>query len=42
MLQIFIALKNPSLLAGFETVNLGSNDKHNNHYITKNDSEALS
>jgi hypothetical protein len=33
--RIFIALKNPSLLAGFEPVNLGSNGKHDNHYTTK-------
>jgi hypothetical protein len=36
MLRIFITLKNPSLSAGFEPVNLESNGKHNNHYTTKN------
>jgi hypothetical protein len=37
VLQIFMTLKNPLLLAGFEPVNLGSNSKHDNHYTTKND-----
>jgi hypothetical protein len=36
VLQIFIILKNPSLLAGFEPTNLGSNGKHVNYYITEN------
>jgi hypothetical protein len=31
VLRIFIALNNPSSLAGFEPVNLGLNGKHNNH-----------
>jgi hypothetical protein len=35
MLQIFIKLKNPSPLAGFEPMNLGSNGKHANHYATE-------
>jgi hypothetical protein len=36
MLWIFITLKNPSLSARFEPTNLGYNDKHCNHYTTKN------
>jgi hypothetical protein len=32
-----IGLKNPSLSAGFENVNLGSNDNHANHYATEDD-----
>jgi hypothetical protein len=35
-LRIFIALKNPRLLAGFEPANTGSNGKHDNHYTTEN------
>jgi hypothetical protein len=35
MLGIFIAFKNPSLLAGFQPVNLASNGKHDNHYTTE-------
>jgi hypothetical protein len=37
VLRIIIAFKNPSLAAGFECVNFGSNDKHTNHYTTEND-----
>jgi hypothetical protein len=37
MLQIFIALTNPSFLAGFEPTNLGSNGKHDNCYTTEKD-----
>jgi hypothetical protein len=37
MLLVFIALKNPSLSAGSEPANLGSNGKHNNHSNTEND-----
>jgi hypothetical protein len=37
MLQIFIALKNSSPLAGFEPMNLGSSGKHDNRYTTKNE-----
>jgi hypothetical protein len=37
VLRIFIALKNPSLSAGFENANLGSNGKHANHYTTEDD-----
>jgi hypothetical protein len=37
MLQIFIALKNPSPLAMFEPVNLALNGKHDNHLTTEND-----
>jgi hypothetical protein len=33
----FIALKNPSLSAGFETANMGSSGKQYNHYTTEND-----
>jgi hypothetical protein len=36
-LRIVIAFKNPSLSPGFEPANLGSNCKHANHYITKDD-----
>jgi hypothetical protein len=32
VLQIFIVLKSPSLLAGFEPGNFGSSGKHYNHY----------
>jgi hypothetical protein len=32
----FIALKNPSPMAGFESANLASNGKNANHYITVN------
>jgi hypothetical protein len=35
-LRIFIALKSPSSSTGFESANLGSNSKHNNHYATEN------
>jgi hypothetical protein len=35
VLQIFIALKNPSPSAGYENANLGSNEKHANHYTTE-------
>jgi hypothetical protein len=31
VLQIFIALKNPTSLAGFEPMNRGSNGKHGNY-----------
>jgi hypothetical protein len=31
VLRIFIAVKNPSPSAGFETVNVGSSDKHASH-----------
>jgi hypothetical protein len=31
VIRIFIAIKNPSLSAGFEPTNLGSNGKHANH-----------
>jgi hypothetical protein len=31
VLRIFIAPKNPSSSAGFETRNLGSNGKHDHH-----------
>jgi hypothetical protein len=41
MLQIFIALKNPSLSASSEHTNLGSNGKHNNHYTTDNDIKPI-
>jgi hypothetical protein len=37
VLRIFIALKNPPLLSGFEPVNLGSNGKHDNHYTIEKD-----
>jgi hypothetical protein len=37
VLQIFITHKNPSLSAGFEPVNLGSNGKNDNHYTTEDD-----
>jgi hypothetical protein len=36
-LRIFIAFKNPSISAGFELANLGSNDKHDNHQTTEGD-----
>jgi hypothetical protein len=36
MLQIFIAVTNPSSSTGFEPVNLGSSGKHSNHLTTKN------
>jgi hypothetical protein len=35
--QTFITLKTPSLLTGFEPMNLGSNGKYDNHYTTEND-----
>jgi hypothetical protein len=34
MLWIFIALKKSIVSAGFELTNLGSKDKHTNHYTT--------
>jgi hypothetical protein len=37
MLWIFITLKNQSLLARFESTNLGPYGKKANHYTTKND-----
>jgi hypothetical protein len=37
VLRIVIALKIPSLSAGFEPANLGSNGKHDNNYTTEND-----
>jgi hypothetical protein len=37
VLRIFIALKNPSLTAGFEPANLGANSKHDNHSTIEND-----
>jgi hypothetical protein len=37
VLRIFIALKNPSLSAGFEPASLESNCKHDNYYTTEND-----
>jgi hypothetical protein len=37
----FIALKNPSLSAGFESANHGSNGKHNNHNRTDKDKLIL-
>jgi fatty-acid desaturase len=37
VLQIFITLKTPLLLARFELTNLWSSGKHNNHYTAKND-----
>jgi hypothetical protein len=41
VLRIFIALKNPSLSAGFDNANLGSRDKHVNHYTTENDQYCI-
>jgi hypothetical protein len=41
VLRIFIALKNPLPLTGFEPVNLGSVGKHANHYTTEDDMEPL-
>jgi hypothetical protein len=41
MLWIFIALKNPSLSAGFEPANLGSICKHDNYYTAENDKVDL-
>jgi hypothetical protein len=38
--QIFIALKNPSSLAGFEPTNLGYSGKNNSHYTTEADYQA--
>jgi hypothetical protein len=35
MLQTLITLKNPSHLAGFEPMSLGSNVKQANHYTTE-------
>jgi hypothetical protein len=35
VLQIFIALKNPSPWPGFETSTFGSSGQHTNHYTTK-------
>jgi hypothetical protein len=37
VLRIFIALKNPSLLAVFEPANLRSNGKHDNQYTAEKD-----
>jgi hypothetical protein len=37
MLQIFIALKNPSLSAGFGPANLRTNGMHANPYTTEDD-----
>jgi hypothetical protein len=37
VLRFFIALKNPSPLAGFESANLESSGKHANHYITEDE-----
>jgi hypothetical protein len=37
MLQILIALKNSSSLAGYEPTNLGSNGKYANQYTTENE-----
>jgi hypothetical protein len=39
VLRIFIDFKNPSLLAGFEPANLGSNGKLDNNYTTGNDNQ---
>jgi hypothetical protein len=39
VLRIFIALKNPSLSAGFEPANRGSNSNHDNHYTIQNDTD---
>jgi hypothetical protein len=41
LLMIFIALKNPSLSAGIEPANLGSNGKHSSHCFTKDDIMTL-
>jgi hypothetical protein len=38
MLQIYVAFKNPSSLAGFEPANLVSNGWHANHQTTGRDS----
>jgi hypothetical protein len=35
VLRIFIALKNPSSLPGFEPATFGSSGQHTNHYTTK-------
>jgi hypothetical protein len=35
MLWIFVAPKNPSFLARFESANLESNGKHDNHYTNE-------
>jgi hypothetical protein len=35
VLRIFIALKNPSPLPGFEPATFGSSGQHTNHYTTK-------
>jgi hypothetical protein len=35
VLWIFIALKNPSPLPGFEPTDFGSSGQHTNHYTTK-------
>jgi hypothetical protein len=37
VLRIFVALKNISSLAGFESLNRGSNDEHDNHETTEGD-----
>jgi hypothetical protein len=38
---IYNALENPSLSAGLESTNFGSNDRHDNRYTTKNDKTNL-
>jgi hypothetical protein len=35
VLRIFIALKKAIASGGFEPANLGSSDKHTNHYTTQ-------
>jgi hypothetical protein len=35
VLRIFITLKNPSPLLGFETATFGASGQHTNHYTTK-------
>jgi hypothetical protein len=42
VLRIIIALKIPSLSAGFEYANIWSNGKHDNHYTTESDVYVLS
>jgi hypothetical protein len=37
VLQIFIALKSPSLTSGFELENLGSSGKHDKNYSSEKD-----
>jgi hypothetical protein len=41
MLQMFVTLKNPLPSVWFEAINLGSNGKHANHYITEKDSKMI-